>query len=152
MKANEKASLILAERRRENKVLQEKRIEEVYKKIPQVKAIDALIKETGFKSLKLASQGLDTRAAEDKIETLKREKNKLLIANGYKTDYMDLKYHHEACKDTGFIGTKPCSCRKNLIIEDNYEKSGLRAAINRENFLTFDLSLFLPLAITFKIS
>lgn len=142
MKANEKASLILAERRRENKVLQEKRIEEVYKKIPQVKAIDALIKETGFKSLKLASQGLDTRAAEDKIETLKREKNKLLIANGYKTDYMDLKYHHEACKDTGFIGTKPCSCRKNLIIEDNYEKSGLRAAINRENFSTFDLSLF----------
>ena len=142
MKANEKASLILAERRRINKVLQEERIGEIYKKIPQIKAIDTLIKETGFKSLDLASKNLDTSAAEEKIKTLKQEKNKLLLANGYKTDYMDLKYHHDLCKDTGFVGTNPCSCRLNLIIEDNYEKSGLRSVINRENFRTFDFSLF----------
>lgn len=69
MKANEKASLILAERRRINKVLQEERIEEIYKKIPQIKAIDQLIKETGFKSLELATQDMDTRPAEEKIKT-----------------------------------------------------------------------------------
>ena len=142
MKANEKASLILAERRRVNKVLRNERIEEIYNKIPQIKAIDALIKETGFRSLDLAAKNMDTRPAEEKIKTLKKEKNKLLLANGYETDYMDLKYHHDLCKDTGFVGTKPCSCRKNLIIEDNYEKSGLRAAINRENFSTFNFNLF----------
>lgn len=142
MKANEKASLILAERRRINKVLQEERIGEIYKKIPQIKAIDTLIKDTGFKSLELASKNFDTSAAENKIKTLKQEKNKLLVAHGYKPDYMDLKYHHDLCKDTGFVGTEPCSCRKNLIIADNYEKSGLRSVLNRENFSTFDFSLF----------
>ena len=142
MKANEKASLILAERRRINKVLQEERIEEIYKKIPQIKAIDQLIKETGFKSLELAAQDMDTRPVEEKIKTLKKEKDKLLLANGYETNYMDLKYHHDLCKDTGFVGTEPCSCRLNLIIQDNYEKSGLRAVINRENFSTFNYNLF----------
>lgn len=142
MNANEKASLILAERRRINKVQQNKRIDEVYKKIPQIKAIDELIKETGFNSLKLAACKMDTKANEEKIKNLKREKDKLLVENGFKPDYMELKYHHELCKDTGFIGTEPCSCRKNLIIEDNYEKSGLRAAINRENFSTFNYNLF----------
>ena len=142
MKANEKASLILAERRRMNKVLQEERKEEIYKKIPQVKAIDELIKQTGFDSLKLAASKINTEPYEEKIKNLREEKNKLLILNGYKTDYMDLKYHHDLCKDTGFVGTKPCSCRLNLIIEDNYEKSGLRAAINRENFSTFNYDLF----------
>ena len=142
MKANEKASLILAERRRENKKNQEARIREVYEKIPQIKAIDQLIKKTGFNSLKLASKKIDTRTSEEKIKNLKKEKDKLLVENGYKTDYMDLKYHHDLCKDTGFVGTRPCSCRKQLIIEENYEKSGLRSAINRENFNTFNLSLF----------
>ncbi len=142
MNANEKASLILAERRRINKVQQDKRIDEVYKKIPQIKAIYELIKETGFNSLKLAACKMDTKANEEKIKNLKREKDKLLVENGFKPDYMELKYHHELCKDTGFIGTEPCSCRKNLIIEDNYEKSGLRAAINRENFSTFNYNLF----------
>lgn len=142
MKANEKASLILAERRRENKKNQEARVREVYEKIPQIKAIDQLIKKTGFNSLKLASKKIDTRTSEEKIKNLKKEKDKLLVENGYKTDYMDLKYHHDLCKDTGFVGTRPCSCRKQLIIEENYEKSGLRSAINRENFNTFNLSLF----------
>ena len=87
MKANEKASLILAERRRMNKVLQEERKEEIYKKIPQVKAIDELIKQTGFDSLKLAASKINTESYEEKIKKLREEKNKLLILNGYKTDY-----------------------------------------------------------------
>lgn len=142
MKANEKASLILAERRRENKDRQAERIREIYTKIPQIEAIDKLIKEVGFSSLKLASHNMDTTSSEEKIENLIKEKQKLLIANGYPKDYMDLKYHHELCKDTGFVGTKECSCRKQLVIDDNYEKSGLKAAINRENFSSFKMNLF----------
>ena len=142
MKANEKATLILAERRRENKENQAKRIREIYSKIPQIEAIDKLIKEVGFNSLKLASSNMDTRPSEEKINKLKKEKQKLLLENGYPVDFMDLKYHHELCKDTGFVGTKECSCRKQLIIDDNYEKSGLKSAINRENFRTFNLNLF----------
>ena len=142
MKANEKASLILAERRRENKEEQAKRISEIYTKIPQIEAIDKLIKEVGFSSLKLASHNMDTSKYEEKIQNLKKEKEKLLIANDYPVDFMDLKYHHELCKDTGFLGTSECSCRKQLVIDDNYEKSGLKAAINRENFKSFNMNLF----------
>lgn len=142
MKANEKATLILAERRRENKENQRKRIREIYSKIPQIEAIDKMIKEVGFNSLKLASNNMDTSPSEEKINKLIKEKQKLLKENGYPLDFMDIKYYHDICKDTGFVGTKECSCRKQLIIDDNYEKSGLKSAINRENFRTFNLNLF----------
>ena len=142
MNESQRAGLILEERRRENKIRQEKAINEVYKKIPEIRAIDKLIKETGFLCLELASQKIDTAKEEAKIKNLIDKKNQLLISNGYPLDYMDLKYHHDICKDTGFVGNDLCSCRKQLIIEANYQQSGIKAALSRENFSNFDISLF----------
>lgn len=142
MTPNEKASLILAQRRRENKIRQEKAIQEVYQKIPQIKAIDKMIKDTGFASLDLAASGKNTEVLEEKIQNLSASKKKLLLENGFPLDYMDLKYTHDLCKDTGFIGTKSCSCRDQIIIDQRYEESNIRTAIQRENFDSFDFSLF----------
>ena len=61
MKASEKASLILQERRRENRRRQEAAIKEVYDKIPKIRALDKLIKQVGFESIRLAAEGLDQR-------------------------------------------------------------------------------------------
>lgn len=142
MKANERASLILDQRRRDNKKRQEEATKEVYEKIPEIRAIDKLIKKLGYESLSLAANKMPTAENEKKLADLRAKKRNLLEKNSYPSDFLDLKYHHDVCKDTGFVGPRVCSCRRQLIIEENYEQSGIKEAIKRENFSTFDIGLF----------
>lgn len=50
------------------------RIEEVYKKVPQIKALDKQIKELGFRTLSRIACGADTSEDEAKILFLTEEK------------------------------------------------------------------------------
>lgn len=142
MTPSQKASAILEQRRKEDKINQDKRIAEVYEKVPQIQSLDKQIKEIGFTTLKLIASGVDTRSYEEKIDFLTKEKRRLLEINGFSKDYMDIKYFHEACKDTGFVGTKMCSCRKQLIIDQKYSQSNIKNQIAEENFNSFNINLF----------
>ena len=142
MTPSQKASAILEQRRKEDKRNQEERIAEVYEKVPQIKALDRQIKEIGFTTLKLIASGKTSKAYEEKIDFLTQQKQQLLRQNGFALDYMDIKYHHEVCKDTGFVGTKMCSCRKQLIIDQKYDQSNIKNQIMEENFNSFNINLY----------
>lgn len=142
MTPSQKASAILEQRRKEDKKNQEKRIAEVYEKVPQIKALDRQIKEIGFTTLKLIASGKTSKAYEEKIDFLTQQKQQLLRKNGFDLDYMEIKYHHEVCKDTGFVGTKMCSCRKQLIIDQKYDQSNIKNQIMEENFNSFNINLY----------
>ena len=142
MTPSQKASAILEERRKQDKRNQQKRIREVYERLPQIKSLDKQIKEIGFTTLSLISEGVDTRDLESKIDYLTAEKRRILKENGYPLDYMDMRYFHDKCKDTGFIGTKICSCRKQLIIDQKYDQSNIKSQITEENFQSFNINLF----------
>lgn len=142
MTPSQKASAILEQRRKEDKRSQEKRIAEVYEKVPQIKALDRQIKEIGFTTLKLIASGKTSKAYEEKIDFLTQQKQQLLRKNGFDLDYMEIKYHHEVCKDTGFVGTKMCSCRKQLIIDQKYDQSNIKNQIMEENFNSFNINLY----------
>lgn len=142
MNPSKKASEILEQRRKDNIRNQDARIDEVYHKIPQMKSLDRNIKELGFAIVQMGLAGTDTVEAEAKLRYLRNQKKNLLRENGYPINYMDIKYHHELCKDTGFVGTEVCVCRKQLIIDENYNQSNISKLLNYENFDNFDLSLF----------
>lgn len=142
MTPSQKASTILEQRRKEDKRSQEKRIAEVYEKVPQIKALDRQIKEIGFTTLKLIASGKTSKAYEEKIDFLTQQKQQLLRKNGFDLDYMEIKYHHEVCKDTGFVGTEMCSCRKQLIIDQKYDQSNIKNQIMEENFNSFNINLY----------
>ena len=55
---------------------------------------------------------------------------------------MKIHYHCEICKDTGFVNTKTCSCRKKLIVEKKYSQSNISRLVQRENFRTFNANLY----------
>ena len=120
MNPNKKASQILARRREKDKSDQEDRIKEVYQKIPTMESLDKNIKELGYTIIKENLKGKDSRNLEDELKKLREYKKSLLIENGFDNDYMEIRYFHEICKDTGFVGTKMCSCRKQIIIDENY--------------------------------
>lgn len=142
MNKNSKASEILAKRREENIINLQNRVNEVYGKIPNMKALDKTIKDLGFKIVSYGLDNINTEDLENEQRKLLDLKEKLLVENGFSKDYLQMHYHHELCKDTGFVGTEICSCRKQIIIEENYSNSSIKSLILRENFDSFDANLF----------
>ncbi len=142
MNPNKKASEILARRREEDKLKQEERINEVYKKIPSMASVDKNIKELGYTIIQENLKSNDTKTLEEKLRKLRSYKKNLLVENSFDKDYMEIRYYHDLCKDTGFVGTQMCSCRKQLIIDQNYSQSNIRSLIKKENFDNFDDKLY----------
>ncbi len=142
METNGKVTNILAQRREKNLIDQQKRISEVYSKIPSMESLDKNIKELGYSIIQDGLRGLSTEEKENDLKNLRLQKINILEQNGFAKDYMEIRYHHPICKDTGFVGTQMCSCRKQLIIDENYNQSNIRNLISIENFRNFDDSLF----------
>lgn len=142
MSTNSDVENILSNRRKENLYLQENRIKEVYNKIPSIKPLEKSIKELGYSIIQDGLKGYDTEKKENDLKNLRGQKISLLNQHGFPKDYMEIRYHHPVCKDTGFVGTRMCSCRKQLIIDKNYSQSNIRNLIKYENFKNFNLDLF----------
>ncbi|MCK8060886.1 MULTISPECIES: ATP-binding protein [unclassified Fusibacter] len=121
---------------------------EVYNKLPRLKAIDQEIANVGVEIARTVfSHPENAEFAAKQIQTiaqkLKKEKFILLTDNNYPIDYLNIKYDCDLCKDTGFNEhQKRCVCFRQKLIEHAYEMSNISTRLQRENFTTFDLSLF----------
>lgn len=80
----------------------------------------------------------------ENITDLRVKKAEMLVSHGYDTDYLSLHYQCNKCQDTGYIGTKKCSCYKNKLITLYYQNSLLQDTVREKNFDNFDISLFSP--------
>lgn len=127
---------------------QQRRINEIYIKIPRIKEIDEQISSIGFKiATSIMSKDIENveeyiKMQSEKITDLKIEKTELLSRYGYPIDYMDIKYKCKKCKDTGFIENKYCSCFRQKLINKYYQQSNLRDILKIENFDTFNFEYY----------
>ena len=102
------------------------RVEEVFKKIPELKALeDEMITE----SAKLAKDSMYisdeayavAKEALDKKRTeLAGKREELLLTNGYGRDYLSRIYNCSICKDTGFVNGNKCECFKSMAARQIY--------------------------------
>lgn len=137
------------EKLRENaKTEQEKRINEIYEKIPRIKEIDKEISSIGFNiATSVVSKEIEDieeyiKSQKEKITDLKIEKTELLSKYGYPIDYMEIKYKCKKCKDTGYINNKFCSCFRQKLINRYYQQSNLNEILRAENFDTFNFEYY----------
>lgn len=142
MNPNDNISRIIEKRRIENLKEQEKRKKEIYEKFPRIKVIDRTIASFGQQAAIKAQEGINVDEFKEKLKELDREKEEILSENSYPKDYLKIHYHCEICKDTGFVNTKTCSCRKKLIVEKKYSQSNISRLVQRENFRTFNANLY----------
>ena len=122
----------------------DKRTEEVYNRIPRVKEIDENIASESVNAGKSALMGDDSKLKNlnAMITALADEKKLLLKENGYAPDYLEEHFECDKCRDTGFIGTEPCGCFKSAITNLIFEESNIKDVIAKENFKTFNESLY----------
>lgn len=124
----------------------EKRKEELYGKIAELREIDSALASLSAEMVAAVLRGGNVRENAEKIRdqalSLKAARDALLVQNGYPADYTDIKHECEKCGDTGFVGVKVCSCMKRRLIMAEYESSGIGRLMETQSFDTFDLSYY----------
>jgi DNA replication protein len=122
----------------------ETRRKELQTVIPELSGIDSALSGVGMGMFKLAME-LSGQALEDAIkrlsdenEQLSADRASLLVSRGYPADYDRIKYECSVCLDTGFVGTKLCSCMRKALVLAGYDSSGIGKLIRTQSFDTFD--------------
>ena len=141
-------SLEYEKKRDKNQRDRDKRIREVYTKIPAIEKIDEEIRKIGLDMSKSIlsnpSEYEETVSnTRERIDKLKMKKAYLMTESNIPADYMDLKYSCDKCKDTGYLDNgKRCSCYKQAIVNRAYQMSNLENVLKVENFQNFNIDLF----------
>ncbi len=132
--------------RRQNEEELKLRRQRVFSQVPQAEAIDAEIKSLGLKLYKIALSGGDVAGKiailRDGQKKLLKEREMLLLENGFSKDELSERFQCSKCRDTGAVGTSPCDCYRRKLILKAYEQSNLSAQLKDQSFQTFDLSLY----------
>lgn len=131
-------------RRLQSKFDLDRRRQEVYEKLPQLKEIDDEMIHDSVQRAKLAlmndAQALD--GLKEKNDRLIEKKKQLIHAAGYPKDYLEPHYMCPVCQDTGYVENEKCSCFKQAIVNLLYAQSNVKDALNTENFSTFSLDYY----------
>ncbi|SKA79096.1 DNA replication protein DnaC [Clostridium sp. USBA 49] len=133
-------------REEENRAL-EKRRKEIEEKLPEIINIEQQIGKlcvevsmSTFKNIKNRDEYI--KSLKEKITDLRVQKSELLSKYGYPITYLEHNYKCEKCKDTGFIGTKKCSCYKHYLVKVYYKNSDLKELTRENNFDNFNVEYY----------
>ena len=128
----------------------EERKKNLYKLIPRLEQIDAELSTLGISTAKsILNNTSDSNSVNNlklKIANLKKEKEAILLQNGYSLDYLKPFYECKICYDTGFIldsnyKTTMCNCLKQKLLNISFNKSNI-SNVDKENFSNFNELLF----------
>ena len=120
----------------------EERRQEAFLKVPRLAQIDeevASLSAARARSL-LGGSGGSLDELKKEIADLSRERISLLEQNGYPADYLEPHYICPQCQDTGYIGSRKCSCFKKAEIELLYTQSNLSEILEKRILNTFLLT------------
>lgn len=136
-----------AKKRDMNEKSRQECLEKVYSACPRIKEIDAQLQNLSFEVMGAIALGKE-RCAEKIVEikernlSLQRERELLLIENGFAKDYTDLKCDCGLCQDTGYVNGILCSCYKNALRLKSYEHSGISSLLGKQGFESFSLDFY----------
>lgn len=133
---------IYDKRRIESKHRLDERVEEVYKAIPEYEELDVSVRDIATECGKRAIRGDKSALVEmqDRINAVIKDKEALLVNNGFSKDYLEPVFVCKDCEDTGYINSQKCHCLNQMIIHRLYAQSNVSDILSRENFdtLTYD--------------
>ena len=122
----------------------EERTKAAYERSPELKALDASIAEISVASARRLLDGDSSALTELKAElkNLRARKEVLMKELSLPKNYFEPVYECPDCKDTGYIGRKPCHCFKQQAIDLIYTQSNIKDILTKENFSTLSLDYY----------
>ncbi len=119
----------------------DRRRDEIYSKIPEVKALDA---STVRLAHSLVGSGDAAEGILAKIEDAAKRRAEFLVSAGYPADYTNPPYECKKCNDSGYIESMMCSCLKTRIQLEMIKKCGLGKLAETQDFRNFSVELYDP--------
>lgn len=135
------------ERRRENANIEAAHaFDEIRAAIPELTEIQEQLSQVGYSISKTFLYSKDKKADMERLqklsEKLQKKKRDLLKSHGYAEDALQIHYTCSACKDTGFIGDRMCTCQKELLKEMQRAEIRRIAPLEECTFETFDVNYY----------
>lgn len=144
----DKAQIILQNRRRNAVIENERRIDEINMRIPQIREINNTIANAGKELIRIMGAGGNN--VQQKIEQLKRNNldaqfasRSLLVENGYPADYLDIHYTCNKCSDTGYCDNAMCECFNRICGKLEAEELNRHSQLELSSFDTFSLAYYI---------
>ena len=133
----------LIEKRRESAIREaEARDAELRLESREIREIDAELTGTGLLLFKTACAGGDLAPIRERNTALMKKRGEVLLSLGYPKDYSEIKYTCPICCDTGYEGSKLCSCFREELIKENIRSSGIGNLIEKQSFENFRLDIY----------
>ncbi len=135
---------IYRDRQRENEAKLEKRRMAAYAIDARLGEIDEKLADVGSRIAYCVAHGASAmKKLHADIEALREEKKKLLVDNGFASDYLDLQYKCPVCFDTGINGGRACrKCAETELKKAAFLLSSLGKTLASQTFDNFDLSYY----------
>ena len=144
----EKAMAVINKRRNTAFAENERRIEEINKKIPEIREVNDTIFNSGKELIRMFSEN-KTQDAAIRAQQLKKYNmgaqamsRQMLVQHGYPADYLDVHYTCQKCKDTGYNNSEYCECLRKLFGQFAAERINAHTHLNLSSFDTFSLSYY----------
>ncbi len=126
----------------------DERKNEIYELLPRCREIDKSISLIGINISKILiskPNNFENQLINLKndLENFKSEKEHIFKKNKIPFDFLQPIYECKKCNDTGYLESgERCSCFKQQIINQLYEMSNMKYMLAKENFETFDMTVF----------
>lgn len=136
---------IYEQRRLDNKIIAHERKQYIYSHFPAIKEVDMEIKSNVLawgRAQLLHQPDSDKETLHLKNQPLIAKRDAYLKEAGYPANYLEPVYTCPICKDQGYLNGKHCICYKQLKADLLFAQSPIRKQLEKENFSTFNLSLF----------
>ena len=144
----DKAQAIMTNRRMRAISENEMRIQEINAKLPQIKEINDAIYNTGKQLIQIIASS-NGENVQQEIEKLRKNNEgaqamarRMLVENGYPEDYLDMHYTCPVCNDTGYNGSRFCSCFNKLCGKLSADALNKNTHLKLSNFDTFSLTYY----------
>lgn len=137
----------LEQQRADNQAEHQRRLNQVYARVPEIQRIDAQLQGQMARLVRLTltrkeDLGEQIQALERENLDLQVRRAELLVEHGWPVEYLDEIVSCPQCRDTGLKDGRPCDCLEKLYNRElTRELSGLLRH-GDESFERFDLSLY----------
>lgn len=114
----------------------EERRQEIYRKLPVIRELEAEIASRSVACARKLLEG-DSGALEQlrgDLQDLREQKALIIKAAGYPDNFLELQYRCADCRDTGLIDGKKCHCFLKAQMKLLHDQSNLEDVLERENF------------------
>ena len=142
----EAANRAMEQRRRQSITKAEQRRRSFFSRYPRALEIERELSRTAAKAAKAVLTGSNARLELERLkesnQALQSELAALLKSAGVSEDYLEIRYACPLCKDEGYVDGKMCSCMKQLLRDEAYQRLNALSPLSLSSFDTFSLNYY----------